>query len=275
MARGEAADEQHERDGTDGEDRVAEHSHPSQRVHQRRLQELGAAAAAAARARYSREESTRVGLGFATYVEGQTPSYFATTGPWTSHDSATIRIEPKQGSILQTGGTLVINQTDPNFWGTQLKLLQSPVLARQVVLTLNLQNDPDFLGGQANTGIFSSLKRVFGKSDSKSGLAQGQDGETDPVGERELAERQLTAEQLAALEPYEDAIVAGQPLAAGASDVYRVTVVVTVAAPSGILDRVRAAPVDRTVRRRLDAAQGSRRGVPNWAMTPAISANTA
>src|SRR6185503_5538201 len=120
--------------------------------------------------------------------------------------TTTIRIEPKQGSILQSGGSLVINQTDPNFWGTQLKLLQSLVLARQVVLTLNLQSDPNFLGGQANGGIFSSVKRLLGKDSSKS-PAQGQNSDPDPVGERELSERQLTTEQLAALEPYEDAII--------------------------------------------------------------------
>lgn len=124
--------------------------------------------------------------------------------------TTTIRIEPKGGSILQTGAGVVINQTDPNFWGTQLKLLQSPVLARQVVISLNLQNDPNFLGGQANSGIFSSLKRMFGKDGSTSKSAQGQNDDPDPVGEREMAERQLTAEQLAALEPYEDAIVSGQ-----------------------------------------------------------------
>jgi succinoglycan biosynthesis transport protein ExoP len=126
--------------------------------------------------------------------------------------STTIRIEPKPGSILQTGGALVINQNDPNFWGTQLKLLQSPILARQVVVTLNLDKDPNFLGGQANSGIFSSVKRIFGKEGSKSGSAQGQNDEPDPIGERELAERQLSAEQLAALEPYEDAIVSGQEI---------------------------------------------------------------
>src|SRR6185312_5982531 len=63
--------------------------------------------------------------------------------------STTIRIEPKRGSILQTGaGAVVIDQSDPNFWGTQLKLLGSPTLARQVVLTLDLQKNPDFMGGQ-------------------------------------------------------------------------------------------------------------------------------
>ncbi len=124
--------------------------------------------------------------------------------------SSTIRIEAKQGSILQTGGALVVNQTDPNFWGTQLKLLQSPVLARQVVLTLDLPNNPDFLGGQANGGVFSSVNRLLGRERSKPGKAQGQNADADPVGEDEMQQRQMTAEQLAALEPYEDAIVAGQ-----------------------------------------------------------------
>lgn len=126
--------------------------------------------------------------------------------------STTIRIEAKGGSILQTGnsGALVINQTDPNFWGTQLKLLQSPVLARQVVLTLKLDKNPEFMGGQANAGIFSSLKRILGREQTKSGAAQGEDADPDPLGERELQQLQLTPEQLTALEPYEDAIIGGQ-----------------------------------------------------------------
>src|SRR3989440_10478136 len=76
--------------------------------------------------------------------------------------STTIRIEAKPQSVLHTTGAgLVINQNDPNFWGTQLRLLQNPSLAQQVILTLDLQNNPNFLGGQANSSIFSSLKRIF------------------------------------------------------------------------------------------------------------------
>ena len=127
--------------------------------------------------------------------------------------STTIRIEPKPGSVLQSGGSLVINQTDPNFWGTQLKLLQSPVLARQVVVTLNLDKNPEFLGGAANSGLFSSVQRMFGRERTKPVAAQGETADPDPIGERELAARQLTAEQLAALEPYEDAIAASQAVA--------------------------------------------------------------
>jgi len=126
--------------------------------------------------------------------------------------STTIRIEPKGGNILQTGQALVINQTDPNFWGTQLKLLQSPILARQVILTLNLQNDSDFIGGQGNSSVFSSLKRIFARDKSASKSAQGQATEPEPVGESEMSDRQLTPEQLEKLEPYEDAIVGNEDI---------------------------------------------------------------
>src|SRR5258708_9904822 len=63
----------------------------------------------------------------------------------------TIRIEQKPRSVLQTTGPgLVINSgTDPNFWGTQLKLLQTNSLARQVVLTLDINHNPNFFGGQS------------------------------------------------------------------------------------------------------------------------------
>ena len=52
--------------------------------------------------------------------------------------TTTIKIEQKTPSILQSGngGGIVIGQSDPNFWGTQLKLLQNETLARQVVLAV-------------------------------------------------------------------------------------------------------------------------------------------
>jgi capsular exopolysaccharide synthesis family protein len=127
--------------------------------------------------------------------------------------NTTVRIEAKGGSILQTGTALVINQTDPNFWGTQLKLLQNPNLARQVVLSLDLHKNPEFLGGQANGGIFSSVKRLLGREKTSAAKVQGEDAEPELVGEQKMAEMQLTAEQLAALEPYEDAIISGQVIA--------------------------------------------------------------
>ena len=57
----------------------------------------------------------------------------------------TIRIEPKPTNVLQTEKVVINAPSDPGFWGTQLKLLENPALARQVVLTLDLQHNPAFL----------------------------------------------------------------------------------------------------------------------------------
>src|SRR6185503_1679010 len=75
----------------------------------------------------------------------------------------TIRIEQKAPNVLTTKEIVIAGQNDPNFWGTQLKLLENPALARQVVLTLDLQHNPSFFGGQSQGGVFSSMRRIFSK----------------------------------------------------------------------------------------------------------------
>jgi capsular exopolysaccharide synthesis family protein len=119
--------------------------------------------------------------------------------------ATTIKIEQKAQSILQSGngGGIVIGQNDPNFWGTQLKLLTNPNLARQVVLTLDLQHNPTFFGPQGQSSIFASLKRIFSREKVVQSPTQSKSG-AEPVDE----ERQLTEEEEAALEPYEDTIAA-------------------------------------------------------------------
>ena len=123
----------------------------------------------------------------------------------------TIKIEPRPRSVLQTKDIAIMGQSDPNFWGTQLKLLENPTLARQVVLTLDLQNNPAFFGGQSQGGIFTSIRKIFsGKRPAatspaaESGLAV--------MSEEEVAAQSLSPEQLAKLEPYEDAIIAGEQI---------------------------------------------------------------
>jgi len=122
--------------------------------------------------------------------------------------NTTIRIEPKQQSLLTTTQVVINAPTDPNFWGTQFKLLQNPSLARQVILTLDLQKNPNFLGGQDQSSIFTSLKRIFSRE--KTVTAPAARSAAQPVGEDELKKTEFTPEELAALEPYEDAIAAGE-----------------------------------------------------------------
>ena len=120
----------------------------------------------------------------------------------------TIKIEPRPRSVLQTKDIVINAQNDPNFWGTQLKLLENPTLARQVVLTLDLQNNPAFLGGQSQGGIFNSLRKIF--SGKKPATSPATDPGLQVVSEDEVAAQTLTPEELAKLEPYEDSIIAGE-----------------------------------------------------------------
>lgn len=121
-----------------------------------------------------------------------------------------IRIEQKAANVLTTKDIVIAGQPDANFWGTQLKLLENPSLARQVVLTLDLQHNPAFFGGQGQGGIFNSLRRIFSKQKKATETPAAVNTGLTVVGESEVTGGSLTPEQLAALEPYEDAIIAGE-----------------------------------------------------------------
>jgi polysaccharide biosynthesis transport protein len=121
----------------------------------------------------------------------------------------TIRIESKPAPVLATGQVVINAPADPNFWGTQLKLLQNPSLARQVVLSLDLQKNPAFLGGQAQSSVFASLKRIFSRERIATPPAQNPSADQTITAD-EMKERQLTPEELATLEPYEDAIIGSE-----------------------------------------------------------------
>ncbi len=121
----------------------------------------------------------------------------------------TIRIEQKAPNVLQTDKIVIQGTSDPKFWGTQLKLLENPELARQVALTLDLQNNPAFFGGHTQGGVFTSLRRIF-SSPRKSAPAPETSEGLKVVGLSQVSSEALTAEQLAKLEPYEDAIIGGE-----------------------------------------------------------------
>ncbi len=122
---------------------------------------------------------------------------------------ATIRIEQRPANVLQTKDIVINAQSDPTFWNTQLKLLENPALARQVVLTLDLQNNPTFSGGQTQGGVFASLRRIFSSQKRATDLPAASPGLT-VVGQSEVTSGSYTPEQLAQLEPYEDMIIAGE-----------------------------------------------------------------
>ena len=121
----------------------------------------------------------------------------------------TIRIQQRKPNILQTDKIVINGQNDPNFWGTQLKLLQNPTLARAVVLTLDLPHNPAFFGSQSQTGLFDSFRRMFStpkKNVDQKAVPGGLSVATEPT----TSLGRLTPEEIEKLEAYEDAIIGGE-----------------------------------------------------------------
>ncbi|HEY0077464.1 MAG TPA: polysaccharide biosynthesis tyrosine autokinase [Pyrinomonadaceae bacterium] len=121
--------------------------------------------------------------------------------------STTIQIDQRRDSILKTGKEIVINTgsvKDPAYINTQLRLLENPALARQVIRTLNLQADPAFFGGQTQSGFISSLRRIF-SLDKKPATTTTETvtGTLPVVNEVEVKDERLSQEEMERLEPYE------------------------------------------------------------------------
>lgn len=123
--------------------------------------------------------------------------------------AATIRIEQRAKNILQSPQLVLNAQPDANFWGTQVKLLESPALARQVALSLDLRHNPTFFGAHAQGGVFTALKRMV-SGDKRAATPAPTPKGLSVVDEARLKADPLTPEELAQLEPYEDAIMAGE-----------------------------------------------------------------
>src|ERR1700752_678943 len=92
--------------------------------------------------------------------------------------SATIRIEQRAKNILQSPQLVLNAQPDANFWGTQVKLLESPALARQVALTLDLRNNPAFFGASSQAGVFSAIRNLFSRGSTRKAAVPAPAGPT-------------------------------------------------------------------------------------------------
>ncbi|PYT04515.1 MAG: hypothetical protein DMF65_01910, partial [Acidobacteria bacterium] len=103
-----------------------------------------------------------------------------------------IQIEQKHGNVLTTGrgGGIEIRGSDPNYWNTQLQKLKTQKLARQVILRLDLRNNPSFLGASRGTGIIAGLRRIITRERATP------TPQTDAGGVPVLNDAELTADQL-------------------------------------------------------------------------------
>lgn len=117
----------------------------------------------------------------------------------------TIRIEQKSESFLRAKDIVINTANDPAYWRTQLKLLENPMLARRVILALDLHHNPAFLAPRTRTGLvpsFESLSLWPGKAAAKP-VESGQPA--IPAG---VNAEGLTDEQRAELAPYVNTLLA-------------------------------------------------------------------
>jgi succinoglycan biosynthesis transport protein ExoP len=125
---------------------------------------------------------------------------------------STIQIEQKTKSLLKTKEVVINAPTDPGYWGTQLKLLENPRLHRKVILALDLQNNPSFVGGQARPSLFAAVRRLFSRQKpaaAPTNESQGGLGVVDDTPAPVVENEKLTPEQAAKLLAYEDILRAG------------------------------------------------------------------
>ncbi len=120
----------------------------------------------------------------------------------------TVQIEQKTKSVLSTGrgGGIEIRSNDPTYWNTQLQKLRTQKLARQVILRLDLQDNPNFLNpAYHGLGLISGLRRIVTR-EKQAQPSQADSGSVPVVSDSELSADQISPELALKLEPYEDAL---------------------------------------------------------------------
>ncbi len=125
--------------------------------------------------------------------------------------TAMIQIAPKEDSILKAGQGVVINTgggKDPAYWNTQLKLLENPALARQVTLTLDLHKNTAFFGSAGQTSIGTALRRLLYGETIPAAAPAPEVNKIEVVDPDAVSSNTLSQQDLARLEPYENALAA-------------------------------------------------------------------
>lgn len=84
--------------------------------------------------------------------------------PTRYESAAQIRIDPKKPKQTSKDAININFGADQNYWNTQMKLIQSPEIMRDAVVSLGLHRDSALLNDSANKGILDKLSEsIFGE----------------------------------------------------------------------------------------------------------------
>jgi aerobic carbon-monoxide dehydrogenase large subunit len=100
-------------------------------------------------------EHTRVGVGFANYVEGVVPTYYPTTGRFTNQDSCTVQVDV-DGSVIVRSSLQAMGQGTVSMASALTAEAFGVDLSQVRVITGNTDLTPHGLGswGSRSTGVF-------------------------------------------------------------------------------------------------------------------------
>lgn len=122
--------------------------------------------------------------------------------------NAEMIVEPRKPK-LQSKDAININfGGDANYYNTQLRLLQNPDLMRNVVLTLNLQRDPNLFNNQ-NRGFLGTIRSIFSSDKSNENKETSLPTLTENSGNAENREASLTPEEKERVERYTAILLGG------------------------------------------------------------------
>jgi capsular exopolysaccharide synthesis family protein len=123
--------------------------------------------------------------------------------------TTTLKISPPKPKIQSKDSININFGNDVNYSNTQLRLLQSHDLMRQVVIRLGLQNDPNLLNTQ-NQGLFGSVRSIFSSEKTASSKESTLPVLTDNAGNSDVADvSSLTAEEKQRVDGYAGVLLGG------------------------------------------------------------------
>jgi len=89
-------------------------------------------------------------------------SVYSLKTPSVYEASATLQLDSKEYLYMEDSrGTVLRAYNSSDYQNTQVQLLSNPQLVRQVVLKLDLEHNPAFLGATEEPSLLASLKSVF------------------------------------------------------------------------------------------------------------------
>lgn len=122
--------------------------------------------------------------------------------------SAQMIIEPPKTPITNKDSININFGSDVNYTNTQLQLLRSPELMKDVVIDLGLYREPDLFGGQ-NRSLFSSLRSMISGDKSNSAKSNSLPVVGEVPGDNDAAKPVLTPEEEARANSYAGILAAG------------------------------------------------------------------